>query len=107
MTTPNQAPLTDDTPSVQNIHKFAEDVIASGGQEWPVTLANAETNVASAGLSGDPEISAALGTIQESAASMAAAGEALKTAMQKHVELAAQVSDTQHVGTQIGAYQNQ
>jgi hypothetical protein len=107
MTTPTQAPLTDDTPSVQNITQFADDVCKSGGEEWPATLENAETNVASAGLGGDPEIAAALGTIKESAAAMAAAGADLKQAMAKHVALAANVSDTQHVGTQIGAYQNQ
>ena len=109
MTNPSNggAPMVDDSTSVQAIDAFAGEVASTSNEGWITAIEQAEQNVVTAGLSGDPDITTALTAMKEAAGALAATGTQLKTAMSKHVVLAEHVSETQNHGTKIQPYQNQ
>lgn len=108
MSTPTGAPVVaEGAGAVQALDTYADGIIHSGQIDWAASVETARVNVTEAGLAGDPDLQAALGQIEEAAQMVVSAGQAIKTAMATHVQLAEHVSETRHHGTKIDAYENQ
>lgn len=109
VSSPTTPTATTEVATVQTVEGFAASVVKSGSQEWPATLEQARTDITASGLNNDPAVLAAISQMDEAAAQLAAAGQALDAALANgHKQTAEQVSGMGgRAADKTTTYQNQ